>query len=258
MIKYVHDEIHHNLEGPSIIVPIIMDMINPKSVVDVGCGIGTFLNIFKKNGVQEVLGLDGGWTDRKLLSKYISLEEFQEANLEKLLEINKKYDVAICLEVAEHLSLASADTTIENLTNLSDYVVFSAAFPGQGGQNHLNEQWPTYWKSKFNKMGYEVWDIFRPLLWDIEAVPDWYKQNMFLAIRRGKENDLVSNIQKRKYEPILNYVHPNYFSSLLNKSNQSEIYEKKYNDILKGKSDTVTYAKIIAKFILRKIKLYNK
>ena len=144
MSKYEHSEAMHNLESPSEIVPIISDLIKPKSVVDFGCGIGTFLHVFKNNNITEVLGLDGKWVNKDLLHKYISPSEFKEVNLEESVSLEKKYDLAISLEVAEHLSEKAAKIFVKNLVNAADKVIFSAAIPNQGGQNHINEQPLTY------------------------------------------------------------------------------------------------------------------
>ena len=97
MTKYKHEEHVHNLESPNQIVPEIIKLLAPKSVVDVGCGIGTFLNVFKKNHVQDVLGIDGSWVNRDLLHKHISEEEFKECNLEEPIQLEKKYDLALSL-----------------------------------------------------------------------------------------------------------------------------------------------------------------
>ena len=65
-VKYFHDEEHHNLISPRVIVPQLVKIINPKSVIDVGCGIGTFLKVFKENGIDDIYGLYRDWeTDRK-------------------------------------------------------------------------------------------------------------------------------------------------------------------------------------------------
>lgn len=258
MIKYIHDEEHHNLIGPSIIVPHIIEAIKPQSVVDLGCGIGTFLSVFKKNGINDILGIDGEWTNRELLSKYLDSNNFQVADLEKKLEINKKFDIAICLEVAEHLSKNSADTIVNNLINLSDIVVFSAAFPGQGGQNHLNEQWPSYWEKIFNSYNYKFYDVFRPIFWNNDEIQDWYKQNMFLIIKNGKEDGVLEYFKLLKNTKLIDVIHPNYYNYHLERSNQFEILQKIHSDTLKGKDDFKSYFKILAKFVLRRLGIYNK
>ena len=102
--KYMHDEKLHNSKSPMTIVGELLSLIpKPNSVVDFGCGIGTFVRAFKNVGVKDVLGLDGKWVDEDLLYKYIKPSEFKKVNLEKKVKLDKKYDLAISLEVAEHL-----------------------------------------------------------------------------------------------------------------------------------------------------------
>lgn len=189
-VRYIHEADTHNLTSPNIIVPYLVEKFKPRSVVDIGCGIGTFLHVFKQLGVNDILGLDGKWVNRQQL--YIEQAEFREVNLEEPIRLDRTFDLAICLEVAEHLSPAAADTIIDSLTALSSTVIFSAATYLQGGQNHLNEQPFTYWKEKFERKGYAIIDYFRPVFWNEENVQWWYKQNMFLAVH--------DPIDAKKYE----------------------------------------------------------
>jgi len=176
-IKYKHTTELHNLESPSVVVPIINSLLEPKSVVDFGCGLGTWLKVFKDSGIDNLLGLDGDWIDRSKFEASV-IGSFKEVDLEKEIKLEKKYDLAISLEVAEHLHKDSASIFVENLINASDIVVFSAAVPMQGGQNHINEQPLTYWINLFNEYGYKFNDIIRGRIWNMEKVFWWYKQNM--------------------------------------------------------------------------------
>lgn len=187
MSKYQHSELMHNLQSPQHIVPEIVRLLKPESVVDIGCGIGTFLHVFEKEGVPRILGVDGPWVNKELLQKYIKLDQFKEANLEEALDLGDKFDLAISLEVAEHLSKASAETMVKNLTSAADVIVFSAAIPLQGGQNHINEQWLSYWSKLFEKYNYESHDILRPIFWENDSIFSWYKQNMVIFASKSKQ-----------------------------------------------------------------------
>lgn len=183
--KYIHEEAVHNTDAPQEIVPAVYRLLQPKSVVDVGCGIGTFLYCFKQAGVKKVLGIDGPWADKNLRKKYLADDEFKETDLEKPFNLPEKFDLAVCLEVAEHLTEPSADAFIKNLASLSDVILFSAALPNQGGQNHLNEQTPAYWEKKFNAQGFEFHDLLREPFWNNDKIFWWYRQNIFLVARKG-------------------------------------------------------------------------
>src|SRR5260221_12957101 len=143
MSIYHHSEAVHNMETPRQVVPKIMDMLHPKSVLDVGCGIGTWLKAFEEEGVLDLLGLDGDHVDKRLLK--IRPTQFKIQNLMNRWSVNRKFDLVISFEVAEHLPAQTSDLFVEMLVNHSDTILFSAAVPKQEGQNHLNEQWPSYW-----------------------------------------------------------------------------------------------------------------
>lgn len=175
-IPYTHDINLHNGESALEVVPILIDLIKPKSVVDIGCGLGDWLSVFQKNGVEKILGVDGNWVNKNNL--YIKEDYFLEQNLTQPLILNQKFDLALSLEVAEHLPESAANTFVETLTNLSDNIVFSAAIPNQGGQNHINEQWHSYWIEKFESKGFYCHDVIRPLIWKNKKVAWWYKQNI--------------------------------------------------------------------------------
>lgn len=217
--KYIHLENVHNLKSASIIVPEILKILSIQSVLDVGCGIGTWLHVFKKNGINDIKGIDGHYVDKKLLYKYLSPENFEAINLEKPFNLKKKYDLVISLEVAEHLEEFSADSFVESICLHSDTIIFSAAIPGQGGQNHLNEQWPNYWAKKFSKHSYVFLDLIRPLIWDNPWVDYWYKQNIFLVVKT--DNELAKNYLSSS----LGLVHPELLKQ------KEETYQKRISNL---------------------------
>ena len=152
-------------------------------------------------------GLDGPWLDiEKLL---VPKELFSRADFEKPLHVEKRVDLAISLEVAEHLSPASAAGFVDSLISMSDVVAFSAAIPFQGGHHHLNEQWPEYWAALFEKRGYVTIDCFRLRLWNERNIHYWYRQNLLLYVKQEalpKHPKLVA-CQASSWGP-LPFVHP--------------------------------------------------
>ncbi len=217
--KYLHKTEWHNHDAPNEIVPIIMELIKPKTVVDVGCGIGTFTSTFKKHGAR-VLGIDGPWADKKLLFNNLSTDEFVEMDLEKRISVPSKFDLVVCLEVAEHLSKERASTFIEDLVKLGDVILFSAAVPGQGGENHLNEQWQDYWQSHFENNSFNLLDIMRPLVWENEKIFWWYRQNMVLYI--NNQHDLIST-KEVKYNYLSDPIHPEVLTTWNNYKDKNAI-----------------------------------
>lgn len=190
----------------NLVAPLIFQMFQPQSLIDVGCGCGTWTAALKKAGIPSVMGIDGDYV--KLEQLLIKPEEFQRRNLLQPLNLDKKFDLALCLEVAEHLEGSRADSFVRDLTSLADLVVFSAAIPGQGGTHHVNEQWPSYWISRFTANGFKAVDCLRPQIWNITEVAWWYKQNMFVF---AKEGTLSKYSALSKYVDSVmpaNLVHP--------------------------------------------------
>ncbi len=149
------------------------------SVVDFGCGTGTWLAACQNIGVNKILGFDHYAEESELL---IERQYFHKKSLTDKICLEEKFDLAISLEAAEHVEQIFADTIVKNLTNASDVILFSAAIPGQGGTNHVNEQPPQYWAKKFANYGFDQFDVIRPLIWQEDDIAWWYKQNTFLYI----------------------------------------------------------------------------
>lgn len=194
---------------------IVGELVNlfpdTSSVVDVGCGVGTFLSVFKEKGIKQVLGLDGPWVESELLQ--ILSDEFQVLDLENPIQLNRKFDMAICFEVAEHISASKAINFVAYLCELSDVVIFSAAIPAQGGNGHVNEQWQSYWAQIFETFGMRTYDIVRPKIWDDESVLFWYRQNTLVFTR----NKLVQEFDR--ITKNLNVVHPLCYESKIPSKN---------------------------------------
>ncbi|MCL2768450.1 MAG: class I SAM-dependent methyltransferase [Synergistaceae bacterium] len=212
------------------VVSLIMRIANPASVVDFGCAVGGALSCFKEKGVSEILGVDGFWVKEEQL--LIAKDEFIRHDFNKgFLSLPKKYDLAISTEVAEHVEDANADAFIETLINASDIIVFSAAVPGQGGTNHVNEQWPQYWIDKFSKHDFVVIDCIREYLWNNDDVPFLYRQNLLLFCKNDKTSLLsLPEITSKRYD-IIHPVH--YERKLFQLFNLfSHLYEQGQNDAI--------------------------
>ena len=149
------------------------------SVLDVGCGAGAWLSVWKERGAS-VIGLDGDYVE--IDSLLIDAAEFVSADLAAGFSLGRRFAVVQCLEVAEHLNEDSAVRLVESLCQHSDIVVFSAAPPGQGGENHINEKPYEYWRHIFQSQGYAMYDAIRPGLLREKSVKPWYRFNMFIFL----------------------------------------------------------------------------
>jgi len=191
-----------------VILPLVLEFLPVSSVVDVGCGDGSWLDVFRKLGVEEILGIDGEYMDRNLLQ--IPQDRFRPADLSRPFEVERVFDLAISLEVAEHLPPESASAFVASLCGLAPAVLFSAAIPFQGGNHHLNEQWPDKWAELFGEHGYLAVDFVRKRVWQNEAVEWWYAQNTLLFVRRDllESNASLKAEFERTSSGQLHVVHP--------------------------------------------------
>ncbi|GHA24508.1 hypothetical protein GCM10007989_20220 [Devosia pacifica] len=107
---------------------------------------------------------------------------FHAADLARPIDHALTADLAISLEVAEHLPASRAKGFVSDLTGIAPAILFSAAVPGQGGVNHINERWQSYWAELFAAHGYRPYDLIRPEIWGDHAIPFWYRQNVLLYL----------------------------------------------------------------------------
>jgi hypothetical protein len=131
--------------------------------------------------------------------------------------LEKSFDLSVCLEVAEHVPDASADTLVRSLTAAAPVVLFSAAIPLQGGSHHINEQWPSYWAQKFAAEGYVPVDAIRRHVWDDERVSFFYAQNILLFVKKSRlaEYPKLEEEVMAGHGRALSLVHPfiyNYYA----------------------------------------------
>lgn len=126
--------------------------------------------------MSKIRGIDGNYVNRDRL--LFDRSEFVAADLSRSFEIDGHYDLAICVEVAEHLPAHRSSKLVQALTRAAPIVLFSAAVPGQGGTGHINEQWPSYWRALFAAEGYRMFDPILPRIRDNAAIVWWYRQNL--------------------------------------------------------------------------------
>lgn len=163
-----------------VIVPIVRDLIPFRSVVDVGCGRGAWLSVFEKYGAIAIAGYDGHYVDMSRL--VIPRDCFHSTDLAKPFQIDERFDLAVCLEVGEHLPHSTARPLVASLCRAAPAVLFSAAIPGQGGTHHINEQWPDYWRQVFAEHSFVRLDPIRRRILANRDVAPWYKQNTYLFV----------------------------------------------------------------------------
>ena len=187
--RYFHlDEVTGAEIAAARIVPVVQDLVRGvHSVVDVGGGTGAWLRAFQAHGVRDVTLYDAAVVEPHLL---VARDRFRAIDLSRELPPPGRFDLAVCVECAEHLDASRARPLIKWLSAAAERVVFSAAIMHQGGKGHLNEQPPDYWKRLFAEFGFARHDVVRPRIVHDQSIPYWYRQNLFLFAAEGTMTDL--------------------------------------------------------------------
>lgn len=167
------------VSSAEVVAPIVYEQFSPTSVVDVGCGQGYWGAAFADLGADRVQGIDGDYVTSPRVP-------FVAHNLEEPLQQVGRFDLAVCLEVAEHLAESRAASFVAELCGLAPTVLFSAAIPHQTGAGHINLQWQSWWADLFASNGYSVSGSIRWKVWDNDRVEPWYRQNMMVATTTTK------------------------------------------------------------------------
>lgn len=199
------------------ILPYVQKYIDVKNVIDVGCGVGTWLKAWQDMKPDtKVFGIDGNSVDHSLF--FISTECYQRVDLTQdsqqiLQNLSfkpngggvKPFSLAQSLEVAEHFDAQYAKNFITLLTSLADVVLFSAAIPHQGGTHHVNEQPPAYWAELFAQHDYVCLDYIRMQVWHNPKIESWYRQNTLVFVHK-RQLEHFEGIAPTSTPPYI--VHP--------------------------------------------------
>lgn len=193
-------------ESGQKVIDLFSKYYNPKSVVDVGCGIGAWLKVWQNKGIKKIKGYDLYADKEKLL---IPVKDFENINLDnetETIKVKEKYDLAMCVETAEHINPKASDNLVNLLSSLSDVILFSAAIPYQLGHYHYNCRPLQFWVDKFSAKGFLCFDILRKDLMEKKTINDWwYAQNTLVFIKRTKSDIFLNKGLKCSKKPALYY-----------------------------------------------------
>jgi SAM-dependent methyltransferase len=187
------------MDSARVVIPTLLSVLQTPvtSVLDVGCGAGAWLTVWKSHA-DTVLGLDGNYVRPQQL--LVSPEEFQPTDLSAAFDLNRPFGLVQSLEVAEHLPASSSAGFVQSLCRHSDFVLFSAAPPGQGGENHINEQPYEFWRELFRQQGYEMYDPVRRALLANKSVKPWYRYNTFLYVSNRLSAEISPALSAHRVE----------------------------------------------------------
>lgn len=204
-------------QSASIVLEQLRSVLPFESACDIGCGAGTWVRALREMGLTDVLGVDGEYARGSL---QIPEALFLARDLTAPLTLDRRFDLAMSLEVAEHLPAARAAGFVADLTRIAPAVLFSAAIPLQGGVSHINERWQDFWASAFAEHGFDCHDVIRPGLWTDRRVAVWYRQNTLLFLSRDHPaRDAVRQAAQQAPRPV-SVVHPELFPLGFNMDNK--------------------------------------
>ena len=226
-----------SLGSARALVPIVLGIHPARAMVDVGCGIGGWVKAFGENGVSGI-GVDGAYVEHTQL--LIPEDRFVAHDLNRELDVadlcaryageSGRFDLAISLEVAEHLEPQRSESLVRDLCALADVVLFAAAVPFQGGAGHINERWQSWWAQKFSEHGYEPFDVLRRDIWSRRDIAWWYKQNTIFYVKRNSAAH--ARFTARFGEPaatMFDLVHPELFRGKAARLKHGNIVQKLLN-----------------------------
>jgi hypothetical protein len=198
--RYYHTISQGSVRSAKIVMQELSHIgVNPLSIIDIGCGVGEW-----HNGHPDYTGVDYRVRDEDLL---IPSERFIECDLDhESLQMDRRFDLALCLEVAEHLKPSRAEELVRMLCSLSDRVLFSAAIPHQGGVGHVNEAWQSWWAEIFQKHGFGA-AARQPDVRHCEQVELWYRQNIVLY-EKGAHGSVTDFVLPAYYLQIVGALRP--------------------------------------------------
>ncbi len=211
--KFYDKHFEGSYRSAEIILSFIFKFLQPNSVIDFGCGIGTWCLAAKRLGIPVVYGIDSNSQNRRQPEQ--SQIYYKQSDIGKDLLLDKKFDLAISMEVGEHIPEEKSDIYIHNLVSSSEVILFSAAIPGQEGLHHINEQPLSYWVKKFGTMHFQLVDSLRGQFWNNNNIEIWYRNNIVLFVYESKVSQIRALLPPSP--PLIDIVHPELFERKVKK-----------------------------------------
>ncbi len=129
----------------------MLELFQPRSILDLGQGTGQTVDFFLKSGITDVQGIEGS---PEAIAASPHPEKAMCWNLNEALDLGRTFDLVYSFEVVEQIHPRYVENLLRSFANHGNRIVITAARPGQGGAGHFNEQPPEYWIGHFQKRGY--------------------------------------------------------------------------------------------------------
>jgi SAM-dependent methyltransferase len=209
-------------QSASVVLGDLFQFLPHKSIVDVGCGTGTWLKAALERGAYEVVGVDGDSVPLDLLD--VEKTCITLSDLNNKISIEKKFDMAICLEVAEHLLPSRGPELVRDLTKLSDVVLFGAAIPYQIGTGHINCRWQSFWSGLFEGEDFVRTSYIQQKHWLDRRINVVYRQNACIYINKKSVGSFLDGVLGGffKENSLINVVHPELYQLYLERGLTSQ------------------------------------
>ncbi|MDQ3348256.1 MAG: class I SAM-dependent methyltransferase [Acidobacteriota bacterium] len=165
---------------------LVLRMFPSASVVDIGCGQGLALEAFRAidprlrlKGFDDSPSAIARARARHLDVSPLDIAALTRAEARAFGRTNGPVDLALCLEVGEHLPSWHSGKLLDALT-CARRLIFSAAHPNQGGMRHVNERPSGYWISRLADRGFRLASANEELRVELAALslPPWYGENI--------------------------------------------------------------------------------
>jgi hypothetical protein len=189
----------------------VAELFNIKECVDLGCGVGSYMEGMLQGGVNEIVGYEYSY-DASIKFTPDEMKPFiQKGDATRPIKFGKKYDLSWSVEVAEHIPTECSDQFVNNLCNASGkYILLTAAPEGQRGTGHINCQPQKFWIEKFEKRGFK--HVSRTIMWDlwnmckrIKGVPSYIRKNLMFFVKDPEKGSII--IKNNKFGTTPNVFH---------------------------------------------------
>jgi ubiquinone/menaquinone biosynthesis C-methylase UbiE len=101
---------------------LIAEVFQPKKVLDLGCGPGALMHLLWELGV-DCDGVDFAESSRRLATPQVR-DRIVVGNAYERIKPDDAYDLVICREVLEHLTVFQVKKTVENMVRMTSRFIY--------------------------------------------------------------------------------------------------------------------------------------